>query len=160
FLAVAREGLETALFVWSAVQASQRTVAPLTGVALGLLTSVALAYFIYRGALRINLSKFFRITGALLVFVSAGVLAYGIHDLQEGGALPGLNNRAFDISGTISPDGVIGTMLKGIFNFQPNPTWLQVMVWFAYLIPVLVLFLRQPSARSKPKATQAALADA
>ncbi|MFD7243634.1 iron uptake transporter permease EfeU [Streptomyces massasporeus] len=142
FLAVGREGLETALFVWASVHAaSDGTPRPLLGVALGLLTAVLLGWLFYRGALRINLAKFFTWTGGMLVVVAAGVLAYGFHDLQEADFLPGLTNKAFDISGTIPPDSWYGTLLKGVFNFQPDPTTLQVAVWLLYLIPTLALFL-------------------
>ncbi|MFD3589127.1 iron uptake transporter permease EfeU [Streptomyces sp. NPDC058683] len=141
FLAVGREGLETALFVWASVHAaSDGTPRPLVGVALGLATAVLLGWLFYRGALRINLAKFFTWTGGMLVVVAAGVLAYGFHDLQEADWIPGLTNQAFDISGTIPPDSWYGTLLKGVFNFQPDPTVLQVTVWLLYLVPTLVLF--------------------
>ncbi|MFB7932018.1 iron uptake transporter permease EfeU [Streptomyces sp. NPDC056039] len=142
FLAVGREGLETALFVWASVHAaSDGTPRPLLGVGLGLATAVALGWLFYRGALRINLARFFTWTGGMLVVVAAGVLAYGVHDLQEADFLPGLTNKAFDISGAIPPDSWYGTLLKGVLNFQPDPTVLQVTVWLLYLIPALALFL-------------------
>jgi high-affinity iron transporter len=151
FLAVGREGLETALFVWASVRASSDgTEAPLIGVLLGILTAVVLGYLFYRGAVRINLAKFFTWTGAMLVVVAAGVLAYGFHDLQEADFLPGLTNKAFDISDTIDPTSWYGTLLKGIFNFQPDPTVLQVVVWTAYLVPTLIFFLI-PSRPGKDK---------
>ncbi|MFR0352224.1 iron uptake transporter permease EfeU [Streptomyces sediminimaris] len=141
FLAVGREGLETALFVWASVHAaSDGTPRPLIGVALGLATAVLLGWLFYRGALRINLAKFFTWTGGMLVVVAAGVLAYGFHDLQEADWLPGLTRLAFDISGTVPPDSWYGTLLKGVFNFQPDPTVLQVTVWLLYLVPTLALF--------------------
>ncbi|MFJ7177568.1 iron uptake transporter permease EfeU [Streptomyces massasporeus] len=150
FLAVGREGLETALFVWASVHAaSDGTPRPLLGVALGLLTAVLLGWLFYRGALRINLAKFFTWTGGMLVVVAAGVLAYGIHDLQEADFLPGLTDKAFDISGTIPPDSWYGTLLKGILNFQPDPTTLQVAVWLLYLIPTLALFLAPTRTTAK-----------
>ncbi|MEU3411070.1 iron uptake transporter permease EfeU [Streptomyces sp. NPDC006658] len=142
FLAVGREGLETALFVWASVHAaSDGTPRPLVGVALGLATAVLLGWLFYRGALRINLAKFFTWTGGMLVVVAAGVLAYGFHDLQEADWVPGLNDLAFDISGAIPPDSWYGTLLKGVFNFQPDPTVVQITVWALYLVPVLALFL-------------------
>jgi high-affinity iron transporter len=142
FLAVGREGLETALFVWASVHAaSDGTPRPLIGVALGLASAVLLGWLFYKGALRINLAKFFTWTGGMLVVVAAGVLAYGVHDLQEADLLPGLTNLAFDISGTIDPSSWYGTLLKGVFNFQPDPTVLQVTVWLLYLVPALALFL-------------------
>ncbi|MFD7908088.1 MULTISPECIES: iron uptake transporter permease EfeU [unclassified Kitasatospora] len=140
FLAVGREGLETALFIWSAVQATDDGWNPLAGAALGLLTAVVLGWLFYRGALRINLAKFFTWTGAMLVVVAAGVLAYGVHDLQEAGWLPGLHSLAFDISSTIPKDSWYGTLLKGVFNFQPDPTVLQLVVWLGYLLPTLAVF--------------------
>ncbi|MFF0202683.1 iron uptake transporter permease EfeU [Streptomyces sp. NPDC005017] len=142
FLAVGREGLETALFVWTSVRAAgDGSPRPLIGAGLGLATAVLLGWLFYRGALRINLAKFFTWTGGLLVVVAAGVLAYGVHDLQEADLVPGLTSKAFDVSGTIPPDSWYGTLLKGVFNFQPEPTVLQVTVWLLYLIPTLALFL-------------------
>lgn len=149
-LAVGREGLETALFLWAATEAATdsngSTTTPLVGGLLGILTAVALGFLFYKGVLSINLSKFFKYTGMILIVVAAGVLAYGVHDLQEANILGGLNNRAFDISSTIDPNSWVGTLLKGTFNFQPDPSWLQVWVWLAYLIPVMALFLLQQRA--------------
>ncbi|QSY47820.1 MULTISPECIES: iron uptake transporter permease EfeU [Streptomyces] len=140
FLAVGREGLETALFIWAAADATDDGIRPLVGAMLGLLTAVLLGWLFYRGALKINLAKFFTWTGAMLIVVAAGVLAYGFHDLQEARFLPGLANRAFDVSEQIPADSWYGTLLKGVFNFQPDPTWLQVAAWGLYLVPTLVVF--------------------
>ena len=142
FLAVGREGLETALFVWASVRASQDgTHQPLIGVLLGIGTAVVLGWLFYRGALRINLAKFFTWTGGMLVVVAAGVIAYGVHDLQEANIIGGLRDTAFDISSAIPPDSWYGTLLKGVFNFQPDPTVVQSVVWLVYLVPTLTLFL-------------------
>ncbi|MFJ7627178.1 iron uptake transporter permease EfeU [Streptomyces sp. NPDC097595] len=140
-LAVGREGLETSLFVWRAVHAADDGWHPMIGAVLGILTAVVLGWLFYRGALKINLAKFFTWTGGMLVVVAAGVLAYGVHDLQEAEFLGGLQDRAFDISSTIPPDSWYGTLLKGTFNFQPDPTVLQLTVWALYLVPTLALFL-------------------
>ncbi|MEV7561102.1 iron uptake transporter permease EfeU [Streptomyces sp. NPDC048331] len=159
FLAVGREGLETALFVWASVRASgEGSSAPLIGVLLGIATAILLGYLFYRGTLKINLAKFFRWTGAMLVIVAAGVLAYGVHDLQEARFLGGLGDKAFDISETIPPDSWYGTLLKGVFNFQPDPTVLQLTVWLLYLVPVLTLFLVDRSRPVAPKLRPAASA--
>jgi high-affinity iron transporter len=154
-LAVGREGLETALFLWVGAQAAQTTsAAPLIGAALGLGTAFVIGWAFYRGALKLNLRTFFAWTGLFLIVVAAGVLAYGIHDLQEAGILPGLNNLAFDVSATIPPSSVLGTLLKGIFNFSPATTWLELIAWVAYIVPVMFLFARlvwfsaPPPARS------------
>ncbi|WP_405757654.1 FTR1 family protein [Streptomyces sp. NBC_01420] len=154
--AVGREGLETSLFIWTAVQASGDGLRPLVGALLGLATSVVLGWLFYKGTLRIDLAEFFRWTGAMLVLVAAGVLAYGIHDLQEGDILPGLRNVAFDISDTIPADSWYGTLLKGVFNFQPDPTVIQVIVWLLYLVPVMATFLAPARDRSSATASQPA----
>lgn len=161
FLAVGREGLETALFLWAATQAAAgtagSTVVPLLGALLGILTAVVLGYAFHTGVLRIDLSKFFTWTGIILIVIAAGVLAYGIHDLQEAAIFPGLNNLAFDVSATIPPTSWYGTLLKGIFNFSPATTWLEAIAWIVYAVPTLVLFLRHvnrpaPSTVASPKA--------
>lgn len=152
FMTVGREGLETAAIIWSTVEGSY-TAQPFIGATSGLLVAVILGYLIYRGALKINLGKFFTITGALLVVVAAGVLAYGIYDLQEAGVLPGLSSVAFDVTSVIPPDSWYGTLLKGTVNFQPNPSWLQVVAWLAFVIPVLALYLRPQSSGAKELST-------
>ncbi|GAA3872575.1 FTR1 family protein [Leifsonia kafniensis] len=152
FLAVGREGIETALFIWAAVQATGETTLPLLGAALGIVTAVVLGWFVYKGMLRINLSKFFTWTGAILIVVAAGVLSYGVHDLQEAGVLPGLNNLAFDVSGIIPPGSWYGTLLKGTVNFSPATTWLELTVWTLYLVPTMTLFIvKSRAGRPAPR---------
>lgn len=161
-LAVGREGLETALFLWAATQAASSgegsSSAPLIGAGLGLLTAVVIACLLYRGALSLNLSKFFTWTGGFLIFVAAGVLAYGVHDLQESGVLPGLNSLAFDVSAQIPPSSWIGTLLKGTFNFSPATTWFELAVWVAYIAIVLPMFIVRVRAPHPPKASGSAVA--
>ncbi len=153
FIAVAREGVETALFIWSAVRATGGGAAPLSGAVLGLATAVVLGWLFYRGALKLNLASFFKWTGVALIIVAGGVLAYGVHDLQEAAILPGLDNLAFDVSSVLVPGTAIATLLKGIFNFSPAMTWLEVIVWFAYVVPVMTLFLRIVSSGPRPPRT-------
>lgn len=143
FLAVAREGIETALFIWAAVRSTGQGSAPLLGALLGIGTAVVLGWLIYRGALRLNLSTFFTWTGAALIIVAAGVLAYGIHDLQEAGILPGLNTLAFDVSEYIPPTTWYATLLKGTINFTPATTVLSAIGWLAYVVTVMTLFVRK-----------------
>jgi high-affinity iron transporter len=153
-LAVGREGLETALFFFTAAQAAGQTTDPLIGFLLGIAVAVLLAYFIYRGAVKINMGKFFSVTGVLLIFVAAGILAYGVHDLQEAAILPGVGSLAFDVSAAVPPDSWYGVLLKGIFNFSPRTTWLEAVVWVAYVATVLTLFLR-PQRVTRPAASVA-----
>ena len=102
----------------------------------------------YRGALKINLTRFFTWTGAFLIIVAAGVLAYGIHDLQEARFLPGLNNLAFDVSRAVPPTSWYGTLLKGIFNFSPVTTKLEAAAWLLYAVPTMAIFLYRIRQRS------------
>ena len=149
-LAVGREGLETALFLWAATQAADSTTGPLLGAALGLATAVLLGYLFYKGAVKINLGKFFTWTGAILIVVAAGVLSYGVHDLQEARILPGLNNLAFDVSNVIEPGSWIGVVLKGTFNFSPATTWLEAVVWVVYVAVTMTFFFRQVRRTNNP----------
>ncbi len=151
FLTVGREGLETAAIIYGTV-ANSYTAEPFIGSIGGMAVAVVLGVLIYQGAIRVDLAKFFTITGALLIVVAAGVLAYGIYDLQEAAFLPrltldvgpvtDLGNQVFDVSGAIPPDSWYGTLLKGTVNFQPNPSWLQAIGWLVYLAIVLPLYLR------------------
>lgn len=168
FVSVGREGLETALFIWATTRASQLTA--LLGFAIavsGIVVAVVLGWALFRGMIRINLTRFFRWSGILLIVFAAGVLAYGVHDLQEAGVLPGPFAEApqgagafaaawfgdaawaFRIPHIIAPDGFLGALLKGIFGFSPEMTKLEVIAWFAYLVPTLTLFLRASFAQDR-----------
>jgi high-affinity iron transporter len=148
-LAVGREGLETALFLWAGALSTGASTRPLLGAVLGLAVAVVLGWLVYRGALRLNLKVFFSWTGLFLIVVAAGVLAYGVHDLQEAGILPGLHSLAFDVSAQVPPSSWYGTLLKGVFNFSPATTWLEATVWVVYLVPTLILFTRSAFGGSR-----------
>ena len=153
FLGVGREGLETAIFFYATAEAAgSGNNVPLLGWLVGFAGAVLLGWLIYRGALKINLGTFFKWTGVALIIVAAGILSYGIHDLQEAGVLPGLNNLAFDVSGTVDPTSWYGTVLKGTVNFTPATTVLQAVAWVLYVGTVMFFFLR-PSKPSAPAAT-------
>jgi high-affinity iron transporter len=164
FLGVGREGLETAIFFYATTEAAgQGNNQPLIGWVIGLGGAVLLGWLIYRGAVQINLGTFFRYTGILLILVAAGILSYGIHDLQEAQFLPGLTTLAFDVSATVDPGSWYATLLKGIFNFTPATTVVQAVAWVLYVGIVLTLFLRPVTSRppvsapaSEPKSTVAA----
>jgi high-affinity iron transporter len=149
-LAVGREGLETALFLWAGAQATGTSTRPLLGAVLGLAGAIVLGWLVYRGALRLNLRSFFSWTGVFLIVVAGGVLSNGVHDLQEAGLLHGLNALAFDVSTQVPASSWYGTLLKGIFNFSPATTWLEAGVWVAYVVPTLVLFVRSAFGGTRP----------
>jgi high-affinity iron transporter len=153
-LAVGREGLETMAFFYANVRTAETGPdQPLIGFIIGITVAVALGWLIYRGAIKFNLGKFFTYTGALLVFVAAGILGYGLHDLQEAGVLPGLNTLAFDLSGPMPEDSWYGALLKGLLNYSAQTTVLQAVVWVLYVSVVLTVFLwpRKLSAPAAPK---------
>jgi high-affinity iron transporter len=148
FLAVLREGLETALLFFSAVQGATADAGPLLAILGGIGTSVVIGFLLYASAIRINLGRFFTWTGVLLVLVAAGILKYAVHDFQESGLLPGENTIAFDITRVLDPDAWYSALLSGMFNITPRASVLEVIAWLAYCVPVLTLFLwpaRQPS---------------
>jgi len=151
FLAVVREGLETSLIFYSAVQGANLNGGPLYALIGGIVTAVAIGYLMVATAVRINLAKFFTVTGTLLILVAAGIFKYGVHDLQESQILPGIGNIAYHIGGVLDPTTWYATLLAGMFNITPEPTVLEVVAWVAYGVPVLVLFLWRP--RRKPVAT-------
>jgi high-affinity iron transporter len=149
-LAVGREGLETALFLWAAAQSSGATSTPLVAALLGLAVAAGLGCLLHLGVLKVNLARFFTWTGAALVIIAGGVLAYGVHDLQEAGLLPGLHSVAFDVSAAVPPSSWYGTLLKGTLNFSPATTWLEAAAWLLYVIPVLFFYLRVNQATASP----------
>ena len=155
-LSVGREGLETALFIWAATQATGAGSLALVGALLGILIAIGLAWMLMRGVLKLNLSKFFTYSGVFLIFVAAGVLSYGIHDLQEAGILPGLHNLAFDVSHIIEPSSVTATLLKGVFNFSPATTWFEAIAWVLYVGIVLFFFVRSYRVRARAPRAQVA----
>jgi high-affinity iron transporter len=160
FLAVGREGLETALFLWTTAQAAGASTGPLTGAAAGLLIAAGLCWGLYRRVLHINLTRFFTYTGAVLIVIASGVAGYGMRDLQEAGVLPGRGAYAFDLSAHLDPGSWYVTLVQGTLNLTPQMTWLQVVVHVAYLAVVMTLFVRGVRAPKEAPAAPAAPAPA
>lgn len=155
FLAVGREGLETTLFLWTAVKASGETIAPLVGAAFGLATAVTLCWLLFRQAVRINLGVFFNRTALLLIVIAAGVLSYGLGDLQDAGLLPGAQWVAFDLSAHIDPGSWWVSIVTGVTELSPRMTVLQVTAWAGYLVFVITAFVLAGRPRTAPEPTAA-----
>jgi high-affinity iron transporter len=117
---------------------------------------VLLGYLLYRGAITINLTWFFTVTGVLLILVAAGVLSYGVHDLQEIDVLPGVGDTLFDVSAAFDPNAWYGAVLGGMFNITPAPTVLEALVWAAYVVPTVPVYLWLLHRRSHPTPAAAA----
>ncbi|MEV5945553.1 iron uptake transporter permease EfeU [Streptomyces sp. NPDC051993] len=167
FLAVGREGLETALFLWTTARAAGESAGPMIGAGIGIVIASGLCWGLYRRVLKINLTKFFTATGAVLIVIAAGVLGYGLRDLQEGGVLPGKSAYAVDLSQSIDPGAWYSTLVQGVFNLTPTMTWLQVIAYVGYLAVVMTLFVRgvrssaaKPAREAKPAAQAAAVKEA
>ncbi len=150
FLAVGREGLETIFFLSAIVQQSQGW-SILIGAALGLIAAFGIGLAIYVGGTRINLRRFFEWTGVFIIFVAAGLLAGAVRAFHEAGIWNSLQGPTFDLSNILPADSFVGTLLAGFFGYQEAPTVGELVVYFAFLIPVLLLFFtreRLPAAAS------------
>jgi len=158
FLAVLREGLETAVFLLATFQNSTSPVATGAGALLGICVAVGLGIAIFRGGVRINLSRFFRVTGFVLAIVAAGLLALGIHAAQEAGWIGALRSPAFDLTWLVAPGTVRASLLTGVLGLQPVPTVAEVVAWLLYAVPMgaYVLWPHRPTpARTMPAASPA-----
>lgn len=156
FVAVIREGLETALFLWTGVTSTSvgEAASSLSGAILGLATAVALGIGLYQGAVRLDLRTLFRWSGVALVIVAAGMLTYAVKEFQAVGWLPGADVVAYDISSVLPEDSALAALLRGLLNFRPSASWMMVGAWWLYVLPTLTLFL----SRSKPRITAPAAA--
>jgi high-affinity iron transporter len=162
FLAVLREGLETSVFLLAAFQNATDTTAAGSGAVLGLVAAIAIGIGLYRGGVRINLSRFFRITGVVLVFVAAGLLATAAHTGHEAGWINGLQAQAIDLSWLVQPGTISGSLLTGMLGLQPNPTVIEAALYVIYAVPMLLYVLwpdalwpRGARRASRPRAAAA-----
>lgn len=142
FLAIIREGVETSVFLWSSSRVAGSDTLPLLGALLGFVAAAILGYLIYRGAVRLNLSKFFGYTGAFLIIVAAGILGYGIHELQEIGVLPFLTQTTYDLTPVVPENGALDVFLRGTISFRAAPSNLETLACLIYLIPTAITYWR------------------
>lgn len=159
FLAVAREGLETSLFLWTTAKSAGQAKGPVLGAFVGIVIAVALCWGLYRRVLRINLTKFFAATGVVLIVIASGVLAYGLGDLQEANILPGYAAHAVNLSG-IDAGSWYATLIAGTLNLTPVMSWLQVGGYVLYLVPTMTLFVHGVREASRAQAAAKAAAEA
>jgi high-affinity iron transporter len=141
FLAVLREGLETSVFLLAAFQNSTDTAAAGSGAVLGLVAAIAIGLGLYRGGVRINLARFFRVTGLVLVFVAAGLMATAAHTAHEAGWVNGLQGQAIDLSWLVQPGTISGSLLTGMLGLQPSPTVIEALVYVLYAVPMALYVL-------------------
>ncbi len=139
FLAVLREGFETAVFLLATFHASGDATTSWLGAVIGILLAAAVGYGIYRGGIRLNMARFFRITGLVLVVVAAGLVMTAFHTANEAGWLSVGQGQALDLSWLVRPGTPVSSLLTGVLGIQPYPVWLEVVAWLGYLVPMLVI---------------------
>jgi FTR1 family protein len=149
FFAVIREGLETVVFLLAAFQNATDPMTAGLGALLGILCAVGIGVAIYRGGIKLNLTRFFRATGVVLVFVAAGLVASALHTAHEAGWLNFGQQSAFDLSWLVVPGTWTASLLTGMLGLQPFPVVIEVVGYAAYALPVL-LYLLLP-ARFRPR---------
>jgi high-affinity iron transporter len=154
FLAVLREGFETTVFLLAVFNDTSNPGTAGTGAVLGLVAAIAIGWALYKGGVRINLSRFFRATGLVLVFVAAGLLATAVHTAHEAGWLNSLQGQAFDISWLVQPGSVRGSLLTGMLGLQPKPTVGEVAFWLIYAVP-MALYVIWPDRWRRPRRARA-----
>jgi len=162
FFAVFREGLETAVFLLAAFQNADDPATAGGGAVLGLITAVVIGVAIYRGGVRLNLQRFFRITGLVLALVAAGLVASTLHTAHEAGWLNVGQEQAFDLSWLVVPGTWTAALLTGMLGLQPQPTTIEVIGYVAFAVPAVAYILmpvrRRPAAAQVRSAALATLA--
>ena len=156
FFAVLREGLETAVFLLAAFQSAANPGAAGAGAVIGVAVAVAIGWGIYRGGVRLNLARFFRLTALVLVLVAAGLLASAAHTAHEAGWLNFLQDQALDLSWLIVPGSVTSSLLTGMLGLQPQPTVAEAAVYLLYAVPMAVYVLWPQRSRPRAPAPQTA----
>jgi len=152
FLAVLREGFETSVFLLAAFQDANDTTAAGGGAVLGLIGAVVVGLGLYRGGVRINLSRFFRITGLVLVFVAAGLLASAAHTANEAGWLNSFQSQAVDLTWLVEPGTVTESLLTGMLGLRPTMTVAETALYLGYAIPMALFVLWPRSLRPRRRA--------
>ncbi len=160
FFAVIREGFETSVFLLAAFDSSSDPLAAGGGALLGVVLAVAIGYGIYRGGIRLNLARFFRVTGLVLVLVAAGLVATALHTAHEAGWLNSLQGQTVDLRWLVAPGTVRSSLLTGLLGFQPRPVTAEAIGYLVYAIPVAIYVLwpsglrlrlrRQPASQPLP----------
>lgn len=160
FLAVLREGFETAVFLLATFHASGDASTSWLGAVLGIVLAAAIGYGIYKGGVKLNMARFFRVTGLVLVVVAAGLVMTAFRTAYEAGWLTAGQTQAFDLSWLVRPGTPVSSLLTGVLGIQPFPVWIEVIAWLAYLVPMLALVAWPVGRATKPRPVTAAPATA
>ena len=158
FAAVLREGIETAVFLLAAFQDAADPAPAGIGAVLGVVVAVGLGFGIYRGGVRLDLGRFFRVTGAVLVLVAAGLVSSALHSAAEAGWIAAGQRQALDLSGVLAPGTVPSALVTGVLGVQPRPTQIEVVGWLLYAVPMLLFVLAPDRVRAEVRAAGAGFA--
>ena len=151
FIAVFREGVELALFLMAARMASD-PISVLVGASFGLGGAILLGWMIFATTRRLNLRQFFQITNVLLLFFAAGLVAYGVHELNEAGWVPAVIENVWNINHIISDKSEVGLILKALFGYNGNPSLTEVLAYLSYFIVLGTILIRNQRKRVNTKA--------
>ena len=156
FLAVLREGFETSVFLLAVFDDASDPVAAAIGAVLGLVAAVAIGVGLYRGGVKLNLGRFFKVTGVILVFVAAGLLASAAHTAEEAGWITGLQSQAVDLSWLVKEDTIIGSLLTGMLGLRPEPTVMETLLYVLYAVPMTIYVLWPERRRERTRRVETA----
>ncbi|MBS0221306.1 MAG: FTR1 family protein [Proteobacteria bacterium] len=151
FLAVLREGFETSVFLLATFSAAQSAFTAAAGAVIGLLVAVVIGWGIYAGGVRINLSRFFRVTGLFLILVAAGLVITSLRAAHEAGWLNAGQQSTVDLSWLVAPGTVQSALITGVLGIPADPRRIEMIGWLAYLIPVTLCVLWPASRRPTPR---------
>jgi high-affinity iron transporter len=162
FVAVVREGVELAIFITAAFfagnssQLTSNIVQTLAGSILGLGTAALLGWTLFATTIRLDLRKFFQVTGILLILFAAGLVAHGVHEFNEVGIIPAIVDPIWNLNHLINEDSLLGQLLETLFGYNGNPSLTEMIAYFAYLIVVGILWKRSNTIPVKSTATSQA----
>ncbi len=144
-----REGFETVVFLLAAFRASGHQLASGVGALLGIIVAVMLGFGVYRGGVRINMARFFKVTGIVLVVIAAGLVMTAVHTANEGGWINFGQQQLLDLSWLVRPGTVASALVTGVLGIQPYPVKVEGIAWLVYLVPMLVV-VAWPRPRRRP----------
>jgi high-affinity iron transporter len=161
FVAVIREGIETALFLVGQMASAESGASwVVVGAVVGLVIAVLIGVGFYQGSRRLNLATFFRYTGIVLVFIAAGLVSKATHELIEIGVITFGTQPVFDLGGVLPSDSeggnVIGQFLRAMFGYAAAPELTTFVVWLTYVVVVLALYLRPVKRPAVPASARSA----
>ena len=133
FITVLREGIETALFLTAAAMTANAQETFIGGLA-GLLTAAVLGLLLFAATARLNVRRFFQITSAFLILFAAGLLAHGVHELNEVGWIPTIVEHVWDLNPILNENSTLGLFLKTLFGYNGNPSLTEVIAYVGYFV--------------------------